>query len=128
MTRTAPRMQADWRRMLESAPLHNRAAVVEASGRGERRLRVPRERPWWLRIPLVAWIVAVGEERTLTLDRLGTEVWDLCDGERTVEGIIEAFARNHRLTFHEARAAVTVYLKSLVQRGALALEMAEEEA
>jgi len=68
----------------------------------------------------------VGEKRTLRLDRLGSEVWDLCDGQRTGEGVVDDFAQRHRLTFHEARAAVTVYLKTLVQRGALALEMPEE--
>jgi hypothetical protein len=126
MTRPAQRMQADWRRMLDAAPLRNRAAAVKTDGNGERSITVPRERPWWLRIPLVGWAVAVGEKRTLRLDRLGSEVWDLCDGQRTVEGIVDDFAQRHRLTFHEARAAVTVYLKTLVQRGALALEMPEE--
>jgi hypothetical protein len=115
-----------WRRMLEVAPRRNSAAAVKTGSDGSRRISVQRQRPWWLRIPLVAWIVAIGEARHLTLDRLGGEVWDLCDGRHTVEGIVDAFARGHGLTFHEARVAVTVYLKTLVQRGALALELPEE--
>jgi len=51
----------------------------------------------------------------------------LCDGERTVEAIIDAFAAEHRLTFHEARVAVGGYLRSLMARGALAMVMAQEE-
>jgi hypothetical protein len=65
-------------------------------------------------------------ERRLTLDRLGTEVWRLCDGDRTVEEIVDTFSRNHDLTFHEARAAVTGYLTTLIQRGALAIEVPED--
>ena len=57
----------------------------------------------------------------MRLDRLGSQVWQLCDGVRTVEDVVDEFARLHRLTFHEARASVTAYLKMLVQRGVLAM-------
>ena len=112
--------------MLTSTPLRNEAAQTEGEEGDRLVVRVPRDRPWWLRIPLVAWIVAVGKERRLTLDRLGSEIWNLCDGQRTVEEAIDVFAERHALTFHEARVAVTGYLKALVQRGALAVELPEE--
>ena len=59
--------------------------------------------------------------RRLELDRLGSRVWEFCDDRRTVEEIVDAFADRYGLTFHEARAAVTGYLKMLIQRGALAI-------
>ena len=56
------------------------------------------------------------------LDKLGTEVLELCDGSRRVEEIVDEFAAKHRLTFHESRVAVTGFLRSLVQRGLIAIE------
>jgi len=59
----------------------------------------------------------------MTLDRLGSWVWKLCDGNRNVEQLVDDFAAAEGLSFHEARVAVTGYLKTLIQRGALAVEV-----
>jgi len=59
--------------------------------------------------------------------RLGSQVWRWCDGERTVEAVVDAFAAAHGLTFHEARVAVAGYVSSLVKRGALAIAMPKEK-
>jgi hypothetical protein len=52
----------------------------------------------------------------------------LCDGKATVESIIDEFAARHRLSFHESRVAVTGYLKTLIRRGVLAIELSEEDS
>jgi len=54
---------------------------------------------------------------------LGRRLWQDCDGRRTVEEIVDRFRDEHRLTFHEARAAVSGYLQGLIQRGVLAIVM-----
>ena len=115
-----------WRPMLAARPVRNAAAVVTRRGDGRVSLTVRRELPGWL-VPPVSWVIHLKPTRTFALDRLGTQVWGLCDGERTVEAIVDAFAAEHRLTFHEARVAVGGYLRSLVARGALAMVMAQEE-
>jgi hypothetical protein len=76
-------------------------------------------------VPPISWIVPRRKERRFVLDRLGSEVWRLCDGRRNVEAVIDAFASEHELTFHEARVAVTSYIRSLVKRGVLAVAMPE---
>lgn len=111
-----------WLGMLTARPLRNQAARVEPRGR-DVVVHVRRENT--LRPPL-SWIVPVSAERKSTLDGLGLEVWTLCDGNRTVEAIIDQIAADHRLTFHEARASVTDYLKALTQRGILAMEIQKE--
>lgn len=116
-----------WKRMLAARPVHNAAARVEDEGGGDVTVHVKSVRPWYM-FPPVSWIVPYKPERGTILDRLGSQVWRWCDGERTVEDIIDAFASEHDLTFHEARVAVTGYIKSLVQRGALAIAMSEEDA
>jgi len=117
--------RVSWRRMLEARPLPNAAAEATEEGEGLR-LTVPRERPWWM-VPPVSWVLSVRLTRGMRLDRVGARVWRLCDGERTVEQVVDAFAGEYNLTFHEARVAVTGYLRQLVQRGALAIEMPAED-
>ena len=123
---TAPPPERSWRRMLEATPLRNAAAAVEADGAEGLRVTVPTARPRWL-VPPLSWLMPVRRTRRVRLDRIGARVWALCDGARTVEAVVEAFAAAYNLTFHEARVAVTGYLRQLVQRGALAIEMPAED-
>ena len=110
-----------WREMLEAIPQKNRAAQVESSDDQVSRFSVPLRRPWWMIRP-VSWIVHPSGRKKVGLDRLGAEVLELCDGSRNVEEIVDLFAAGHRLSFHESRVAVTGFLKSLVQRGMLAMQ------
>lgn len=111
----------DWSAMLRARMIHNAAAQVTAGARGgELSMAVPTRRPGWL-VPPISWVVRPPSSRTLVLDTLGVGVWTLCDGEHTVESVIEAFAAANGLTFHEARVSVTAYLKSLLRQGALAM-------
>jgi hypothetical protein len=112
--------------MLTARPVQNAAARVVDEG-GDVTVYVKSVQPWYM-IPPLSWIVPHRPERVSVLDGLGSQVWRWCDGRRTVEDIIDVFAGEHDLTFHEARVAVTGYVKSLVQRGALAIVMSEEGA
>ena len=114
-----------WRRLLEAVPVRNTAARVEQVAPDERCVHVVTARPWFLKIPPLSWIVPGKGTRATLLDKLGGEVLDLCDGARSVEEIVDIFAGRHALSFHESRAAVTGYLKSLVQRGILAVDVGE---
>lgn len=106
--------------MLDSQPIHNSAATVETDREGIVKIAVVREQPWYL-VPPISWIVPIRPERSTTLDRTGSYIWRLCDGKRTVEAIVDDFAEKYSLSFHESRVAVTGYLRSLIQRGILAV-------
>jgi len=108
--------------MLEARPVRNAAADTVREPSGDLGIAVKRKRPRW-HVPPLSWVVSLKPTRTVRLDRVGSQVWGLCDGERTVEAIVDAFAAEHRLSFHEARVAVTGYLSQLVQRGALAISI-----
>ena len=83
--------------------------------------------------PLIVspWIAAVAnrfeglrdqkQTRKLQLDAMGTSVWDLVDGKRSVRMIIQIFAKAHRLENREAEVSVTSFLRQLGQRGLLGL-------
>lgn len=121
---TAP--GASWRRMLEARPVHNAAARAELDGDTGVIIAVETRPPRCLSVPPLSWIVPVRKERKVTLDRLGAEVWRLCDGKMTVEGVVDSFSRSHGLTFHEARVAVTGYVKGLIRHGVVAIELNED--
>ncbi|MDP7254066.1 MAG: PqqD family peptide modification chaperone, partial [Planctomycetota bacterium] len=110
---------ASWREMLEARAVQNEAAEIESEEDGSTILNLKTKRPSFF-FPPLSWLIRSPDKQRVSLDRLGTEVWRLCDG-RTVEQIIDLFAEQHGLTFHEARVAVTSYMKSLVERGALAI-------
>lgn len=116
-----PPPPAEWRALLEARPVRNAAAAVEETGDGGVRIGVRKADAWWRRAPW-KWAVPGGDTRYTALDRLGRELWELCDG-RTVEGVVEEMARRHRLTFHESRVAVTPLLRELIRRGALAIAL-----
>ena len=61
------------------------------------------------------------EHRQVVLDELGTQVWRLCDGTTTVDGIVRALMERHRLQRREAEVSLTTYLETLARRGFIEL-------
>jgi len=110
-----------WRPMLQAVPRRNAAADAVRRPDGTLAVHVRLRRPRWA-VPPITWVVHLTGRRTVNLDAVGTAVWDWADGRHTVEDVIDEFSRRYSLTFHEARAAVTGFLGSLVKRGVLAIE------
>ena len=80
-------------------------------------------RPWVARVfKRLGQQVNENRNRKLQLDALGTEVWALIDGDRSVRRIIEMFASTHRFQFREAELAVTQFLRDLGRRGIIGLK------
>ncbi len=119
--KSVPPTPANWRALLAARPVRNAAAAAEETDDGGVRIGVRKADAWWRRAPW-KWAVPGGDLRYTVLDRLGRELWEICDG-RTVEEIVEEMARRHRLTFHESRTAVTPLLRELIRRGALAIAL-----
>ena len=109
-----------WRPMLASVPHRNAAAQVTANPDGTAVVTIKLNRPGWL-VPPLSWVIKPAPVRNVALDAMGAAMWNECDGRRTVEEIVEMFASKHELTFHEARVAVSGFMKSLVARGVLAM-------
>ncbi len=118
---------ADWRRMLAAVPERNRAAETKWLDDNALQLTVHKRKPAFL-LPPLSWVFRPRLHRSYILDRLGASVLKMCDGRQSVEAIIDRFAQNHNLTFHEARVAVTGYLQGLVKRGAVVMLMENSEA
>lgn len=117
---------APWKAQLAVSPVCNHAADTEERGDGTIVLKIRKRRPAFL-VPPLSWILRPRMIKRYELDRIGTRVWRLCNGNRTVGDIVDEFAAAHRLTFHEARVAVTDYISRLTRCGAIALVAAAEK-
>ena len=60
--------------------------------------------------------------KKLQLDQLGSGVWMMIDGRRTVQQIIQWFAKEHTLQQKEAELSVTAFLRELGRRGLIGMK------
>lgn len=61
-------------------------------------------------------------KKKLQLDALGTSVWNMLDGRRTVRQVVRMFSRKHQLHPKEAEVAVTQFIRELGRRGVIGLK------
>lgn len=61
------------------------------------------------------------EYRQLALDEVGSRVWELCDGERTIDGVVQSVTGEYKLTRREAEASVTMFLQTLAKKNLIGL-------
>lgn len=61
--------------------------------------------------------------RTFGLDAHGQYVYKECDGEKPVRKIIDRFTRHARVSRPEAEMAVTKFMKTLIGKGLIAMQM-----
>ena len=59
--------------------------------------------------------------KKLQLDELGTSVWNLMDGNRSVRQLVKMFAETHQLENREAEVSVTQFVRELGRRGLIGM-------
>ena len=82
----------DFDELLDSVPTPNVAARTEKSSRYALVVRVPIRRRWFNSPPL-SWMISTRTHRGLGLDKIGAEIYQMCDGRTWSERIIEKFSR-----------------------------------
>jgi hypothetical protein len=65
-------------------------------------------------------------EKKIDLDKVGTTVWEVCNGENTVEDIAQILHEKYNMTMSEAERSLSVYFEQLVKKGLVVLLMPEE--
>jgi hypothetical protein len=100
---------------LSALPVRNQALKAEPGPEGELTLTVPRREDWVGK--LLASLFAVPKERKIVLDRVGADIWQLCDGQNTVQQIIARLSEQYKLNRKEAEVSLTAYLRQLGRRG-----------
>ncbi len=108
---------------LACVPVKNRAVMETDPDAEEMLLTYPlRVRPWIGRILRgLGRTPADPPRKKLQLDPVGTRVWRLLDGERSVRAVIEAFRAEYDVDPKDAEIAVTRFLRELGRRGVVGL-------
>ncbi len=94
--------------------MRNPAIDYALNDAGEAILSVPRRKDRFGKIMGV--LVRAPEVRTVQLDEVGTFVWQLCDGTRTVEAIVKRTSEEYKMSRREVEISVTTYLQMLTER------------
>jgi hypothetical protein len=104
-------------------PVKNTEVTEEQLQSGEVLIHYPVTMRPWIAGLVKRFSGSRGELRTkpLQLDQLGSEVWKLIDGNRSVRRIIDVFAETHQLQIREAEVAVSQFIRLLGQRGLIGL-------
>lgn len=80
-------------------------------------------RPFFLKVQkLIKSNKATTFTKKIQLDGLGVQVWSLMDGKKDVRTIIAEFAKHHQLNHREAEVSVTLFLKSLGEKGLIGMK------
>ena len=108
-----------WREMLELRPVRNpELEWAEENERVVLHIKRGEMRSWKLRV--VNFFVPLPPDRRVALDAIGTDVWRLLDGNRTVGKIAKELAKKYKLQPREAELSLQQYFKELGRRGYIA--------
>ena len=69
------------------------------------------------------WLLRISEsaQRTIELDAVGVDVFDMCDGRTSVREIARKFAREHQVDQHEAEMAVASFVQMMMRKGLVSM-------
>jgi hypothetical protein len=102
--------------MLALKPLRNPLLVwEEREGRIILRVQHGKKGNWKLRLAHI--FVPLPDERVVELDAIGSDVWNMLDGQHSVGEISRALAKKYKLENREAELSVQQYFKDLGRRG-----------
>jgi hypothetical protein len=99
---------------LRCVPIRNARAEITPQG-AMLKVSVPLTYPGAVK-PLKRFL-KLRETKTFELEGVGRAVFEQVDDERAIEAMVDWFAGEYALSFHEARALVMGYLKTLTENG-----------
>ena len=117
-----PKLSRD--QALEARPIRNPALKWTELDSGEVRIVLPRRKD--AAGKLLSVLFYIPKSRPVNLDVVGSRVWSLCDGEHTVEDMVEALTEEHKLHRREAEVSLTEFLKMLGKRNMVGFVVPKE--
>ncbi len=109
------------REMFECRPIRHPSLDWEKNQREEVIIEIPLKKNFWAR--LLTKFFFLPERKKINLDRIGSEVWMLCDGKNTVRNIVKILRKRYNLSRKEAEVSTLEYLRRLTQKGIIGLEL-----
>lgn len=111
--------------MLKSKPARNDALTWEKNENEEVTITVERRDDW--RAKVLSKIFWIPKSRSLMLDQIGAQVWDMCDGKTSVDAMIRKLSTEHKLNLKEAEVSLLTYLKSLGKKNLIGFFVEKED-
>jgi hypothetical protein len=112
--------------VLRARPLRNPAVTWGPDKTGDMVIHVPLEKKGWS--TRMGRFFPAPDTRHILLDDIGADVWELCDGENTIDAIRRQISAKYQLNHKEAEASLIVHLQQLAKRKLIvALTGTEEE-
>lgn len=106
---------------LHARPVRNPLVQWERAADDDVHLRIPRRADRVAKI--LCKVFRAPEYKEIVLDEVGSGVWELCDGDRTVEAIVSATSKKYKLTRRECETSVAAYLKMLGDRRLIGFQL-----
>lgn len=100
--------------MLDSRPTRNELVEWRTTDAGEAEITISRQDNWKIR--WLSKLFYIPKERRITLDEVGSEVWQMCNGRTTVAQMIDNLSAKYQLNRKEAEVSLLSYLKTLGQK------------
>lgn len=100
--------------MLDSRPTRNDLIDWETTDDGDVQVIIARQDNWKIR--MLSKVFYIPKQRKITLDELGSEVWQMCNGSTTVAQMIEGLSSKYQLNRKEAEVSLLTYLKTLGEK------------
>lgn len=100
--------------MLASRPVRNEAVQWERDENGEVCITLVRARTW--KVALLSKIFYIPDRKKLILDEVGSGVWEMCDGQTSVEAMIRRLSGQYKLNLKESEVSLLHYLRQLGQK------------
>ena len=111
--------------MFKSKPVRNDQLTWETNEEGEVTVTLQRGESWKVRaLSKLFWIP---NQKTLVLDEIGSQVWNMCDGRTNVEAMIRKLSGIHKLNVKESETSLLAYLKKLGQKGLVGFVVAKDD-
>jgi hypothetical protein len=83
-------------------------------------VRIPRRQDRWGNF--VARCFKLPDHKKVELDQIGSDVWELCDGNHSVDKIARRISESYKLNKRQAETSVTAYLKMLADRRLIGIQ------
>jgi hypothetical protein len=107
-------------------PVRNPALKTQVSDDGIVTIELPRRKDWMG--GMLGALFQVPQSKPVQLDEIGSFVYDRCDGERTVNDLVDDMMAEYKLNRREVEVSLTKFLQMLAQRGIIAFAVPKEIA
>ena len=99
---------------LRSRPTRNPLLEWVRGEDGDVRLRIPRRKDVVAKV--LCRVFRAPGYKEIVLDEVGSDIWELCDGDNGVDAIVSNMCGKYKLNRRECETSVAAYLKMLGDR------------